>query len=109
MRKGGGNEIPQTLHFSFPFHPIAHDQHSKQAVGTLTWMANMYIYSQLSQMMVLVTFIWLRQLSQEDTCIYVSPRSFPPPIHTHTCTLRCMITLEEASSPAQCQRPPFSH
>ena len=38
---------------------IVHDQRSKQAVGTLTWMANMYIYPQLSQIMVLVTFIWL--------------------------------------------------
>ena len=37
-----------------PFHPIAHDQHSKQAVGTLIWMANMCIYPQLSQIKVLV-------------------------------------------------------
>ena len=87
---------------------IVHDQHSKQAVGTLTWMANLYIYPQFSQFMVLVTFIWLRRIPHEDTCMYVSPHSFPLPIHTHTCTLRFMITLEEASSPVQFQSPPPS-
>ena len=79
---------------------IVHDQHSKQALGTLTWMANMYIYPQLSQITVLV--------GSDEYHMRTPVYMFPLAPSLFPCTLRFMTTLEEASSPVQYHRPPSS-